>query len=317
MTNKNNFSSRTSLTVSTADTRLFVRLSQDHEWRKLSPVAIREVIVKKLHILPKLIGKIKPVHPGLALSPCNLEAREEILKAGNGLFLSGAKLEAATNWISVLIPTVPAFVHMEHGKVEVSKSMLSDEIERVCSERPAHLKLYGQNDSEAPHRTWMAFFTKAPRAGFRVFDESGIVRPYKKQQPLEFCKRCNGHHPSRNCSRAPSCANCGSTNHSVDTCMAATKCRNCGRPHRADSRRCLARPTRAGVPTKDQMKTYRQAGEREYQAVQRARVAEEKAATTDKIEIDLVSNQIRGGIDTPENSQAAPAEDSTAVANRS
>ncbi|KHJ30669.1 putative eka-like protein [Erysiphe necator] len=243
MTNKNKSSSRTSLPVSTAETRLFVPLAQDHEWRKLSPAGIREVIVKKLHISPKLI-----------------EAREEILKAGNGLFLSGAKLDAATNWISVLVPTVPAFVHMEHGKVEVSKSMLSDEIERVCSERPAHLKLYGQNNSEAPHRTWMAFFTKAPRAGFRV---------------------------------------------------------NCGGPHRADSRRCLARPTRVSVPTKDQMKTYRQAGEREYQAVQRARVAEEKAATTDKIEIDLVSNQIRGGIDTPENSQAAPAIDSTAVANRS
>ncbi|KHJ30671.1 putative eka-like protein [Erysiphe necator] len=191
MTNKNKSSSRTFLSVSIADTRLFFRLPQDHEWRKLSPAGIREIIVKKLHISPKLI-------------------------AGNGLFLSGAKLEAAINWISVLVPTVPAFVHMEHGKVEVSKSML-----------------------------------------------------------------------------------------------------NCGGPHRADSRRCLTRPTRAGVPTKDQMKTYRQAGEREYQAVQRARVAEEKAAITDKIEIDLVSDQIRGGIDTPENSQAAPVEDSTAVANRS
>ncbi|KHJ35408.1 putative eka-like protein [Erysiphe necator] len=124
--------------------------------------------------------------------------------------------------------------------------------------------------------------SKAHRAGFRLLDESGIVRPYKKQQLLEFCKRCNGHHPSRNCSRAPSYANCGSTNHSVDTCMAVTKCRNCGGPHCADSRRCLARPTRAGVPTKDQMKIYRQAGEKEHQAVQLARVAEEKAATTDK-----------------------------------
>lgn len=46
--------------------------------------------------------------------------------------------------------------------------------------------------------------------------------------------------------------------------MAATKYRNCGDPHRAGSRRCLARPTRSGVPTKEQMKTYRQTGEREY-----------------------------------------------------
>ncbi|KHJ36182.1 putative eka-like protein [Erysiphe necator] len=113
---------------------------------------------------------------------------------------------------------------MEQGPVEVSKVMLADEIERVCSVRPAHLKLSGGNKSEALHRTWLAYFTKAPRAGFRVFDESGIVRPYKKQQLLEFWKRWNGHHPN--------------------TYIAATKYRNCGGPHRADSRRCLTRPTR-------------------------------------------------------------------------
>ncbi|KHJ30625.1 putative eka-like protein [Erysiphe necator] len=236
--------------------------------------------------------KIKPVHSGFALSPSSSEAREQILKAENGLFLTGAKLEPATNWIPILVPTVPAFIQMEQGKVEVNKNMLSDEIERVCSVRPVHVKLYGRNNPEAPHRTWMAYFSNAPRSGFRVFDESGIMRPYKKQQPLEFCKRCNGHHPAKNCSRAPSCGNCGSTNHNTDKCMAATKCRNCGGPHRADSRRCLARPTRSGAPSKEQLKIYRQAGEREYQAVLRARVAEEKAATTESINIDLTSSPI-------------------------
>ncbi|KHJ34843.1 putative eka-like protein [Erysiphe necator] len=141
-----------------SDKRLFVRLPVDHEWRKLSPAGIREVIVKKLSISPTLIGKIKPVHSGFALSPCSSEARENILKAGNGLFLTGAKLEPATNWVPILVPTVPATIFMEHGKVEITKSMLSDEIERVCSIRPSHLKLYGRNKPEAPHRTWMAYF---------------------------------------------------------------------------------------------------------------------------------------------------------------
>ncbi|POS82614.1 hypothetical protein EPUL_004433, partial [Erysiphe pulchra] len=249
------------------DKRLFVRLPQDHEWRKLSPAGIREILVQKLSISPTLIGKIKPVSSGFALSPSSNEAREQILKAENGLFLSGAKLEPATNWVPVIIPTVPSFICKLQGKIEVSKEMLADEIERVCSIRPALLKLYGRNNPEAPHRTWMALFSKAPRPGFRVFDESGIGRPFKKQQTLEFCKRCNGHHATKNCSRAPSCGNCGSTNHVEDNCMAATKCRNCGGPHRSESRRCLARPTRLGAPSKEQMKIYRQAGEREYQAI--------------------------------------------------
>ncbi|POS84848.1 hypothetical protein EPUL_002434 [Erysiphe pulchra] len=79
------------------DKRLFLQLPQEHEWRKFSPAGIREVIVKKLSISPTLIGRIKPVHSGFALSPCSTEAWEKILNAGNGLFLTGAKLEAATN----------------------------------------------------------------------------------------------------------------------------------------------------------------------------------------------------------------------------
>ncbi|KHJ35401.1 putative eka-like protein [Erysiphe necator] len=268
-------------------------------------------MVKKLHISPSIISRIKPVHSGFALSPSNSEAREKILKAKNGLFLSGAKLEPATNWVSVLVPTVPAFIQMEQGQVEVRKSMLSDEIERFCSVRPAYIKLFGQNNPKAPHRTWMAYFCKAPRSDFRVFDESGIMRPYKKQQPIEFCKRCNGHHPSKNCSRAPSCGNCGSTNHNVDICKAATKCRNCGGPHRADSRRCLARPTRSGAPSKEQLKVYRQAGEREYQAVLRVRAAEEKAMITEKIIIDSTNSNLPEADSSSDIIQVTPDEVST------
>ncbi|KHJ35772.1 putative eka-like protein [Erysiphe necator] len=196
-----------------SDKRLFLRLPQEHEWKKLSPAGIREIVVKKLAISPSLIGKIKPVHSGFALSPSSIEARDKILDAGNGLFFSGAKLEEATNWVSVIIPTVAASIRKEQGEVEVSKIMLDDEVERVCSMRPAHLKLYGGNKAEAPHCTWMAFFSKALSSSFKVFDESGVARKFKKQQPLDFFKRCNGHHPTKNSSRAPSCGNCGSTNH--------------------------------------------------------------------------------------------------------
>ncbi|KHJ30440.1 putative eka-like protein [Erysiphe necator] len=189
------------------------------------------------------------------------------------------------------LPTIPPYIRKEQGVVEVSKIMLGDEVERVCSMRPAHLKLYGRNKAEAPHRTWMAFFSKAPSSSFKVFDESGVARKFKKQQPLDFCKRCNGHHPTKNCSRVPSCGNCGSTNYAEDLCMAVTKCRNSGGPHRSDSRRCLARPTRSGAPTKEQLKTYRQAGEREFLALLRAKAAEESAATAENKNKNVISSQ--------------------------
>lgn len=100
----------------------------------------------------------------------------------------------------------------------------------------------------------MAFFTDTPRDGFRVFDESGITKVFKKKQTREFCKHCNAHHNTKTCSRAPSCGNCGSTMHAQGDCKVLTKCWNCGGAHRSDSRRCLARPTRFGDPTKGQLK---------------------------------------------------------------
>ena len=74
--------------------------------------------------------------------------------------------------------------------------------------------------------------------------------------------------------------------HTENDCKALTKCKNCGGPHRSDSHKCLARPTRSGGPTKEQLKTFRTVGEREYQAVARAKAAEQRAlASEDNISI--------------------------------
>lgn len=283
-------SSKKETSSNTQDQRLFIRLTSNHEWRKLSPAGVREVIVKLLSISPASIGTIKPVRSGFALTPRDNTTRQELLRAGIRLVSSDAKLEAATNWIPVMVPTVPVSIQTVDGRVEITKEILADEIERVSSVRPATLKLYGRNLPNAPHRTWMAYFSKAPRPGFRVFDESGRMRKFKTQQRLDFCKRCNGHHSPKNCSRAPSCGNCGSTMHPEDLCMALTKCKNCGGPHRSDSHKCLARPTRSGLPTKEQLKIFRQAGDREFQAVARAKAAEERAAAVEET-IELTSSQ--------------------------
>ncbi|POS82000.1 hypothetical protein EPUL_006565 [Erysiphe pulchra] len=111
------------------------------------------MIVKRLSVSPASIGLIKPVRSGFALTTCNMKYREDILSAAGGLFMSGASLEPASNWISVLMPTVPKTIVTIDGHVEVSKSMLMNEIERVSSKRPALVKLYGTKNPEAPHRT--------------------------------------------------------------------------------------------------------------------------------------------------------------------
>ncbi|KHJ35820.1 putative eka-like protein [Erysiphe necator] len=256
-----NQSHKKKVIVPISDSRLFVRLPINHEWRTLSLSGLREVIVKRLGVSPASIGLIKPT--------------------SSRLLNTGAKIEPASNWIPLLAPTVPKYISTLEGQIEVNKEMLAYEIERVTSIRPASVRLYGSSNQPAPHRTWMAFFTKAPRSGFRVFDESGKVTFFKKQKAIDLCKRCNGHHPSRNCSRAPSCGNCGSVMHTENDCKALTKCKNCGGPYRSDSHKCLARPTRSGGPTKEQLKIFRTVGEREYQAVARAKAAEQRALASE------------------------------------
>ncbi|KHJ34066.1 putative eka-like protein [Erysiphe necator] len=191
---------------------------------------------------------------------------------------------------------------MLEGQFEVTKSMLADEIERVSNKRPTFVKPYGASNPDAPHRTWMAFFSEIPRTGFRVFDESGVTRNFNKKQQIEFCKRCNGHHNIRTCSRAPSCGNCGSTMYSQDMCIAATKCRNCGGPHRSDSHRCLARPTRTSKPEKEQLKVYRKAGDQ---------ASTLNAEQTDQVNETPDSSQIPEA--NAEDSNIAPVTTSTGV----
>lgn len=143
---------KNSPTLAPADKRFFVRLPQEHEWRKLSPKGIREVIVQKLAISPSLFGKIKPVHLGLALSPCSTKARQAILNAGNDLFLSEAKFESASIWIPVIIPTIPLSIRGVQGQIQVSNTILTDAVDRVCSIRLAHVKLYEGLDGSVVYR---------------------------------------------------------------------------------------------------------------------------------------------------------------------
>lgn len=94
------------------------------------------------------------------------------------LIKTGAKLESAINLVSMIVPTIPASIRKLQGKLIVNKTMLANEIERMSFVRPSILKLHGHNSSATPHKTLLAFFVKASRPDFRVFDESGLAIPH-------------------------------------------------------------------------------------------------------------------------------------------
>lgn len=88
--------------------------------------------------------------------------------------------------------------------------------------------------------------------------------------------------------------------------MAMTKCRNRGGPYRSDSRKCLARPTRSGFPTKEQLQSYREVGDREYQAVVRAKAA---AAENELTSLNNTANLESTSNKTPVSFVEAPTDD--------
>lgn len=122
----------------------------------------------------------------------------------------------ASIWASLLIPTVPRSIRTLAGFVGVTEELHS-EIERTTSMSHAAVKIYDRNQPDGPHRTWVAF-SKAPRHRICVFNQSGLTRKFKKQEPLDFFKRCDGNHPTKYCSSAPSCGNYGSIIQSKKSC---------------------------------------------------------------------------------------------------
>ncbi|KHJ32492.1 putative eka-like protein [Erysiphe necator] len=100
--------------------------------------------------------------------------------------------------------------------------------------------------------------------------------------------------------------------HSINECKAPNKCRNCGGPHRSDSRNCLARSSSSGPVSKDQLKTIRQMGQREYHAKARAEAAVIRAevATTSVERLQSTDqNNLRAIIPTNEMAMSeAPTE---------
>ncbi|KAI0996172.1 hypothetical protein K3495_g12005 [Podosphaera aphanis] len=188
------------------------------------------------------------------------------------------KLEQVSNLVALRIATVPVAIKYSSGVVSTAAQMVADEVFRITGKVPTQLRLHGVTKSGAKYQKWQALFTResAPWPGFRLFFESGMVSIFRPRRRVEQCKRCLGFHPTRGCSRALACWNCGSNMHSATECQAPTKCRNCGGPHRSESRNCQARPTRTGPVTKEQLPVIRQYRQREFAVVARA-----KAATVD------------------------------------
>ncbi|KAI1002490.1 hypothetical protein K3495_g5711 [Podosphaera aphanis] len=261
------------------DERLFLRLGKDHDWRQLSPAGVREAVAQHLGLTSDIIEHVYRVPTGFALKAKDEETRQVLIDSAETFTSMGAKLEKASDLTVLRISTVPMALNTRLGRVLITEEMVINEITRITKATPFKARPHGKSRLGAIQQSWLAYFEKAsaPRPGFRLLDDSGVTVRHQPQRTVQQCKRCLEFHGTRGCSRAPACWNCSSKMHSTAECKDHTKCRNCGGPHRSDSRSCLARPTRSGPVTKEQLVTIRQASQREFAAVARAKAAVRRA----------------------------------------
>ena len=86
------------------DKRLILRLGQDHDWRRLSPVKIKKLITERAGIAFSAIKNIHQVRSGLAIECVPDALKETILEIWQSFQQEKITIEAALDYISMIVP---------------------------------------------------------------------------------------------------------------------------------------------------------------------------------------------------------------------
>lgn len=252
------------------DKRLFLRIGQEHQWRKLSPVTIKKMVTERAGVAPSAIIAMTQVRSGLAMECASDALRETILRVGPSFNKEDITIEPASDWTSVIVPHVPLYIRTMSGRIEVTRDMVMAECQANCGVtpvqvRPNYVKI-GQYST-----SWIVHFKQVPaNLKFRLFDESGPALPFSRRRPIEQCQRCWGFHSTRNCVKGLRCDKCSGTHEKAECKANIPKCANCAGPHEATNPDCMARPSRQygqiTPRTPAELRIIRQRGQRDFKA---------------------------------------------------
>ncbi|CCU76569.1 EKA-like protein [Blumeria hordei DH14] len=187
--------------------RLFLCLEKDHPWRKLSTSSVRTKLEYKFSYFNQEITSRHRVRTGFALLEKNEKTRQETLDGSSKLASKNVELEASSDLVALQAPNVPLSIVTLSSPKAVDARWLSVKIHSTTGAIPIQVRPHGICRPGAPYQNWHALFTRdcAPRAGFRLSNDSGMANIHKPRRPSEQCKRRLGFHATRGCSRAPAC----------------------------------------------------------------------------------------------------------------
>ena len=124
-----------------------------------------------------LATSVHRTRTGFAILALTDNIRQRILNSSSNLAAVNAKLEEASDLVTLRVPNVPVKLNIVDGHLTVDAERVSDEIYYKTRKRPSQVQPLGQCRPGALHSNWKATFPRGsvPCAGFRIFDESGMV----------------------------------------------------------------------------------------------------------------------------------------------
>ena len=97
------------------------------------------------------------------------------------------KLEAASNWISVLAPNVPDRLFTLEGPTPVTSEMVMEEATLKTGVRPTSARAFATSMAR-PSTEWVLHFaTGKPKLGERLFEESGRLHELQRKAKIAQC----------------------------------------------------------------------------------------------------------------------------------
>ncbi|KHJ34453.1 putative eka-like protein [Erysiphe necator] len=155
------------------DKRLFLRMGQDHPWRRVSPHYIKISLAEKLKVASSVITQVTRVNSGYAVTAVSEIMQNALLIQTHRLETSELKLELVSKWVSLLAPNVPDKLFSTSGTVPVTAEIVIEETFLKTGTRPTSARAIALT-SESPTTNWtLHFSTGVPKLGESLFGEIG------------------------------------------------------------------------------------------------------------------------------------------------
>lgn len=249
------------------DTRVLVRLPEEHPLRLEHPVAVRTKANNAVG--SELFHDARPIPSGFTLATKDTTMANLVLREPQALkeALQAIAIEAEEAWAAYLITPVPKILKSYDGSsIPVSNADLASEFKLQAQFAPRKISWTRKSTSDTTAEEGEAVVYlpvgQPPPTRLRFLGASVSIRPIRKATAVPVCETCHGFHKTRGCRKSPKCVNCGKAQHSGP--CPTTRCLNCRGPHPANDPKCPARPKiQGGIvirPTQIQLRAIRSAG---------------------------------------------------------